>query len=124
MINHLGLTEAEFTTSIGRLLTAGLIDADPAADRYWLTEKGLQLCRRLDGHGLFGWADIIPPQLRRLGNPKTVTGHYRRVPSTKPCVSTSKASAPPSEIQETPPSRWKRTVSTMSSAAAWMASSF
>jgi hypothetical protein len=27
-------------------------------------------CRRLDGHGLFSWADVIPPPLRRLGNPQ------------------------------------------------------
>ena len=33
-INHDVLTEGELTRAIGRLLSAGLIEADPKADRY------------------------------------------------------------------------------------------
>lgn len=67
-INHDVLQEAEFTRAIGRLVGAGLVEADPIADQYRLTEAG----RRLKGrwrHGMFGWITTIPPGLRRLGEP-------------------------------------------------------
>jgi hypothetical protein len=67
-INHAVLTEAEFTSAIGRLLAAGLIGADAAADRYWPTEAGSAV-RRHWRHGLFGWISAIPPELERLGEP-------------------------------------------------------
>jgi len=70
-INHAGLTETEFTRAVPRLVSAGLIGADAAADRYWHTEAGDALYRqRMKRHGLFGWTDAIPPALRRLGEPR------------------------------------------------------
>ncbi len=68
-INHAVLMEAEFTQAIGRLLAAGLIGADPEADRYWPTAAGASIRERWR-HGLFGWIDAIPPQLQRLGKPR------------------------------------------------------
>jgi hypothetical protein len=68
-INHAVLAEAEFTRAIGRLLAAGLIGADPEADRYWPTEAGANIRERWR-HGAFGWIDAIPPQLQRLGEPR------------------------------------------------------
>ena len=68
-INHLVLTEAEFTQAIGRLLAAGLIGADPEGDRYWPTEAGANARERWR-HGAFGWIYAIPPQLQRLGKPR------------------------------------------------------
>lgn len=67
-INHLVLTEAEFTQAIGRLVAAGLVGADAEADRYWPTQAGANISERWR-HGLFGWIEAIPPQLRRLGQP-------------------------------------------------------
>ena len=69
VINHAVLTEAEFTRATGRLLAAGLIGADPEADRYWPTETGANIRERWR-HGAFGWTDAIPPQLQRLGKPR------------------------------------------------------
>jgi hypothetical protein len=67
-INHAVLTEPEFTQAIGRLLAAGLIEADAEADRYWPTEAGVNIRQRWR-HGAFGWITAIPPQLQRLGQP-------------------------------------------------------
>ncbi|MBX6723601.1 MAG: hypothetical protein IRY92_10260 [Dactylosporangium sp.] len=70
-INHAILTEAEFTQAVSRLVAAGLIGAQPEADRYWHTEAGRTLYRqRMKRRGLFGWIDAIPPALRRLGEPQ------------------------------------------------------
>jgi len=69
-INHSILMEAEFTQAVPRLTNAGLIGAEPEADRYWHTETGRALYQqRMKGHGLFGWADAILPALHRLGEP-------------------------------------------------------
>jgi len=68
-LNHDVITEREFTTAIGRLLTAGLIEADAAGDRYWPTEAAANIRKRWK-HGLFGWIATIPPQLERLGKPQ------------------------------------------------------
>lgn len=68
-INHAVLQEQEFTAAAGRLLAAGLIEADAASDQYWLTGAGADLKKRWK-HGLFGWIDAIPPGLRRLGEPQ------------------------------------------------------
>src|ERR1700730_8340177 len=68
-INHAVPTESEFTKAVGRLLSAGLIGADSAADHYWPTEAGTLLRQRWR-HGLFGWINVIPPQLQRLGEPQ------------------------------------------------------
>jgi hypothetical protein len=72
-INHAILDEEEFTRSVGRLVSAGLIEADPISDRYWLTDAGMTLRRRWR-HGLFGWTDTIPRGLRALGEPQD--SHY------------------------------------------------
>jgi hypothetical protein len=70
-INHAILTEAEFTRAVPRLVAADLIGAQPAADRYWHTENGQSLYRRwMNRGGLFSWIDVIPPALRRLGEPQ------------------------------------------------------
>lgn len=70
-INHAILTEAEFTRAIPRLIHAGLVGADLAADRYWHTEAGHDLyVRRMKRRGLFGWIKAMPPALRRLGPPQ------------------------------------------------------
>jgi hypothetical protein len=66
-INHAILLEEEFTTAVGRLISAGLVGADP--DRYWMTEAGMKL-RGLWRQGLFGWIDTLPDGLRRLGEPR------------------------------------------------------
>lgn len=69
-INHAILTEAEFTRAVPRLINAGLIGADLAADRYWRTPAGHALFeQRMKRRGMFGWIDAIPPALRRLGPP-------------------------------------------------------
>jgi hypothetical protein len=69
-INHAILMEAEFTQAVPRLVAAGLIGAQPESDRYWHTAAGQALYRRrMKGHGLFGWSDVILPALRRLGEP-------------------------------------------------------
>ncbi|MGH3389322.1 MAG: hypothetical protein ACRDOO_10640 [Actinomadura sp.] len=67
-INHAILEEAEFTRAVGRLVSVGLIGADPTSDQYWPTEAGMTLRRRWR-HGLFGWIDTIPRGLRALGEP-------------------------------------------------------
>jgi len=70
-INHAILNETEFVQAIPRLQAAGLIGADPTADRYWRTETGHQLhATNMKRHGLFGWIEAIPPALRRLGEPQ------------------------------------------------------
>ena len=69
-INHAILLESEFTQAVPRLVAAGLIGAQPEADRYWHTEAGQALYqRRMTGHGLFGWLRVILPSLQRLGAP-------------------------------------------------------
>ncbi|SCF18230.1 hypothetical protein GA0074696_3238 [Micromonospora purpureochromogenes] len=69
--NHAILTEAEFTRAVPRLVAAGLIGADAEADLYWPTEAGRSLYRqRMTRRGLSGWLDVIPPALRRLGEPQ------------------------------------------------------
>jgi hypothetical protein len=71
VINHAILTEAEFTRAVPRLVAAGLIRAQAEADRYWHTEAGQALRRRWSKRGgLFSWLDVIPPALRRLGEPQ------------------------------------------------------
>jgi hypothetical protein len=73
-INHAILTEAGFTQAIPRLVAAGLVGAQPEADRYWHTEAGRALYRqRMKRRGLFGWGEAIPPALRRLGEPQDTT---------------------------------------------------
>jgi hypothetical protein len=70
-INHAILNEAEFVQAIPRLQAAGLVGADPAADRYWRTEAGHQLhATKMKRRGLFGWIEAIPPALGRLGEPQ------------------------------------------------------
>lgn len=70
-INHAILTEAEFTQAVPRLVAAGLIGAQPEADRYWHTAAGRAMYRqRMKRRGLFGWIDAIPPALRQLGEPQ------------------------------------------------------
>lgn len=70
-INHAILTEAEFTHAVPRLLAAGLVGADVQADRYWHTDAGRALYQRwLNRGGLFSWIEVIPPALRRLGEPR------------------------------------------------------
>jgi hypothetical protein len=71
-INHSMFTEAEFTRAIGRLVAAGLIEADGAADRYQPTESGAAIRKRWR-HGAFGWIPAIPPQLDRIGEPQDLT---------------------------------------------------
>jgi hypothetical protein len=78
-INHAILSESEFTQAVPRLLTAALIGADHAADRYWHTPAGREFYERhMKGHGLFGWMDVFPPALRRLGPP--VDGSFSLAP--------------------------------------------
>jgi hypothetical protein len=70
-INHAVLTESEFTQAVPRLVAAGLIGAMAEADRYWHTGAGQALHRRwIKRGGLFSWIDVIPPALRRLGQPQ------------------------------------------------------
>ncbi|MFB9236400.1 hypothetical protein ACFFWC_12705 [Plantactinospora siamensis] len=70
-INHSLLREDEFNRAIARLVSAGLVGADPHGDRYWHTEAGRALYRRrMRRRGLFGWMDTLPPALRRLGAPQ------------------------------------------------------
>jgi hypothetical protein len=70
-INHDILTETEFTRAVPRLVAIGLIGAQAEADRYWHTEAGQALHRRwMKRGGLFSWIDVIPPALRRLGEPQ------------------------------------------------------
>jgi hypothetical protein len=68
-INHAIPAEEEFARSMGRLVEAGVVDADLRVDRFWLTDAGQELRGRWRG-GLFGWIDTIPPGLRALGPPK------------------------------------------------------
>ncbi|MGI8330547.1 hypothetical protein ACRYCC_11330 [Actinomadura scrupuli] len=67
-INHAILVEAEFTSAVARLLSAGLVGADPVNDRYWMTDAGLRV-RVQWRTGLFGWIDSIPAALRQLAEP-------------------------------------------------------
>ena len=71
-LNHCVLTEEEFSRAVGRLLSAGLIEVDSGADRYWPTQAGTRIRERWR-HGLFGWVEAIPPQLRRLAEPPAST---------------------------------------------------
>ena len=68
-INHAVPAETELVRAVARLVAAGLVGADAAADRYWLTEAGAALRRRSTGRGLFGWMEALPPTLARLGVP-------------------------------------------------------
>jgi hypothetical protein len=68
-INHCVLAEGEFSQAVGRLLSAGLIEVDSSADRYWPTQAGAKIRERWR-HGLFGWIEAMPPQLQRLGHPQ------------------------------------------------------
>ena len=68
-INHSLPTEAEFTDAIRHLLSAGLIGADPTEDRYWPTERGVQIRKRWT-RGMFEWANAILPQLEQLDQPQ------------------------------------------------------
>lgn len=67
-LNQAVLLEEEFTQAVGRLIAAGLVGADPVADRYWMAEAGLPLRRRWRG-GRFDWMNTIPAGLERLGAP-------------------------------------------------------
>jgi hypothetical protein len=69
-LNHAIPTEAEFAGAMGRLTAAGLVDADPNADRFWLTDAGARLHSRLDSRGMFAWMELIPPGLHRIGGPQ------------------------------------------------------
>lgn len=70
-INHAILSEEEFVQAIPRLQAAGLVGADPIADRYWRTEVGDQLhATKMKRRGLFGWIEALPPALRQLGQPQ------------------------------------------------------
>jgi len=70
-INHASLGENEFTMAAGRLIATGLMSADVAADRYWLTAEGYALRQRLlppDSQN-YPWYDAVLPGLRSLGEP-------------------------------------------------------
>jgi hypothetical protein len=70
-INHALLLEAELVRAVPRLEGAGLIGADPMADRYWHTERGRSLYQAaMKRRGLFGWIEGVPPALGRLGSPR------------------------------------------------------
>ncbi|GAA3451947.1 hypothetical protein [Dactylosporangium matsuzakiense] len=70
-INHAVLLESEFVRAVPRLVAAGLIEAAPAADRYWHTETGRALYDRwITRGGLFAWSTVIPPALEQLGPPQ------------------------------------------------------
>lgn len=71
-INHAILLEEEFTRAVGRLVAAGLIEADAQRDRYRATAAGVDVRKRWK-HGAFGWITAIPPQLDRLGEPQDLT---------------------------------------------------
>jgi hypothetical protein len=68
-LNHALLMEDEFTDAFGRLRAAGAVEADVAADRYWLTDKGSVLRAEAGYQGLRGWTDAVPRALRSLGDP-------------------------------------------------------
>ncbi|WP_433082487.1 hypothetical protein ACQP1P_01895 [Dactylosporangium sp. CA-052675] len=68
-INHAILTEDEFVRAVPRLVAAGLIGADAAADRYWHTAAGRAIAERWHRRGLFAWAEVVPPALRGTGEP-------------------------------------------------------
>jgi hypothetical protein len=83
-INHAVMSEAEFVRAVPRLINAGLIGGDRVLGRYWRTQAGQELFERhMKRRGLFGWADAIPPALRRLGPPQDgswelASGEYDR----------------------------------------------
>ncbi|MFG2043987.1 hypothetical protein [Dactylosporangium sp. NPDC048998] len=67
--NHAILTEPEFTQAVGRLLAAGLVGVDIAADRYWLRDAG----RVVSQHGGRGGSfEGVEAALRELGRPTTL----------------------------------------------------
>jgi hypothetical protein len=69
-LNRAILGEDEFTAAAGSLLAAGLLGADRATGRYWLTEAGQEIARRRDrGPELFHGA---LSGLRQLGPPARV----------------------------------------------------
>ena len=67
-LNHAVLTEGEFTAAIGRLVAAGLVEADAGADAYRATPAGIALLGTWKG-GPSGWIGAVPPRLERLGPP-------------------------------------------------------
>jgi hypothetical protein len=70
-INHAILTEQEFAQAVPRLAAAGLIGVQVDADRYWHTEAGQAIRRQWAKRGgPFSWIDVIPPALRKLGEPE------------------------------------------------------
>jgi hypothetical protein len=83
-IDHAVMSEAEFARAVPRLINAGLIGGDRVLGRYWRTQAGQELFERhMKRRGLFGWADAIPPALRRLGPPQDgswelASGEYDR----------------------------------------------
>jgi hypothetical protein len=83
-INHLGLGEDEFTVAARRLIAAGLMDADPGGDCYWLTQSGYDLRHQLlPDPRHYVWQEAVPPGLSRLGEPAAQvlvlpTGAFRR----------------------------------------------
>jgi len=68
-LDHALLMESEFTDAFGRLRAAGVVEGDPAVDRYWLTDKGSVLRTEAGYQGLRGWMDVVPRALRTLGEP-------------------------------------------------------
>ncbi|HKD87486.1 MAG TPA: hypothetical protein VKB62_03045 [Streptosporangiaceae bacterium] len=67
-IDHNVCTEVEFCRSVGRLIAAGLIAADPYQDRYRPTTDGAAIPKHWR-KGMFTWAAAITPQLERLSQP-------------------------------------------------------
>lgn len=85
-IDHNVCTEAEFCESVGRLIAAGLVAADPGQDRYQPTASGTEI-RKHWRKGMFTWGAAITPQLERLGQPQDVSwslpeGAYDRAVSS------------------------------------------
>lgn len=71
LINHGCFAEVQFTRSVPRLITAGLVGVNAEADQFWHTKAGRALYRkRLKRHGPFDWMDEIPPALQRFGEPQ------------------------------------------------------
>jgi len=62
-LDHAVPLEEEFTGAVGRLLGAGLLECDVAADRYWLTAAGRLLAERR------GRSAVKPADLERLDLP-------------------------------------------------------
>jgi hypothetical protein len=65
-IEHAVLERAEFTTSAGRLIAAGLVGSGGGG--WWLTAAGLELYAERTRRS--GWRDNLLRGLRRLGPPQ------------------------------------------------------